>query len=60
MVNKLNLFVLGPEPEEGCGRSREESLDEQVSDVMGAGPGGGREDTLKLLLIIAGIDEEES
>ena len=39
MVNKLNLFVLGPEPEEGCGR---ESLDEEFSDIMG----GGREDTL--------------
>jgi hypothetical protein len=45
MVNKLNLFVLGPESEEGCGL---ESLDEEVSDVIG----GRRE--------IAGIEEEES
>lgn len=48
MVDKLNLFVLGPEPEKACGR---ESLVEEVSDVMG----GGRED-----MLIAGIDEEES
>ena len=48
MVNKLNLFILGPEPEEGCGR---ESLVEEVSDVMG----GRRED-----MLIAGVDEEQS